>query len=333
MIESLTIANLRGIREGKLDGFFPLTLLMGPNNSGKSTVLEGLFLLSAPYPGTLMQILTRRGYLGRLGVMSAMPKGDVSLRAISSGQPGEVTLRLTPPSNGASTTHATLLLELRASRGTAPISIFTLRVGDDDSLGVAATTQEFDPNQIDKCVFLEAHPSYNHEEALAAVDRAGETARQRMLHSLRVVDPGLRDIRPIRVRDTWVPHAIYDTGAIPLVLAGDGMKRLVGVAAQLAGLVRGLALIEEPECFQHPRSLAEMVKVIWAGIEAGNQVVLSTHSMELFDFLFEEAKRRKQLDKIGLFRLALKNGELKSRAVTGEAAYALRSDVAEDLRL
>ncbi len=76
-----------------------------------------------------------------------------------------------------------------------------------------------------------------------------------------------------------------------------------------------------------------MVKVIWAGIEAGNQVVLSTHSMELFDFLFEEAKRRKQLDKIGLFRLALKNGELKSRAVTGEAAYALRSDVAEDLRL
>lgn len=45
MIEQLTFHNLRGIREGRLDNLGQLNLLVGPNNSGKSTVLEALYLM------------------------------------------------------------------------------------------------------------------------------------------------------------------------------------------------------------------------------------------------------------------------------------------------
>jgi len=48
MIRGLKIRNFRGIKEGELE-FSPITILLGPNNSGKSTVLEALFL--APNPG------------------------------------------------------------------------------------------------------------------------------------------------------------------------------------------------------------------------------------------------------------------------------------------
>jgi len=47
MIKQLTIRNFRGIKEGTLD-LSPLTVLLGANNSGKSTILEALFL--APNP-------------------------------------------------------------------------------------------------------------------------------------------------------------------------------------------------------------------------------------------------------------------------------------------
>ena len=40
MIESLEIKGLRGIRHGVLNGLSPLTILVGPNGCGKSTVLE-----------------------------------------------------------------------------------------------------------------------------------------------------------------------------------------------------------------------------------------------------------------------------------------------------
>jgi len=47
MIKQLTVRNFRGIKEGTIE-LSPLTILLGANNSGKSTILEALFL--APNP-------------------------------------------------------------------------------------------------------------------------------------------------------------------------------------------------------------------------------------------------------------------------------------------
>jgi predicted ATPase len=44
MIDAIEIENLRGIRHGRLDGLKPLTILTGPNASGKSTVLDALLI-------------------------------------------------------------------------------------------------------------------------------------------------------------------------------------------------------------------------------------------------------------------------------------------------
>jgi energy-coupling factor transporter ATP-binding protein EcfA2 len=44
MIESIQIKNFRGIQTGQIDGFRKFNLLVGPNNSGKSSVLEALYL-------------------------------------------------------------------------------------------------------------------------------------------------------------------------------------------------------------------------------------------------------------------------------------------------
>lgn len=44
MIESIQIKNFRGIGEGEIEGFRKFNLLVGPNNSGKSAVLEALYL-------------------------------------------------------------------------------------------------------------------------------------------------------------------------------------------------------------------------------------------------------------------------------------------------
>ncbi|MEA2074278.1 MAG: AAA family ATPase [Euryarchaeota archaeon] len=48
MITKLSIKNFRGIREGELE-LAPLTILLGGNNSGKSTILEALFLAPNPF--------------------------------------------------------------------------------------------------------------------------------------------------------------------------------------------------------------------------------------------------------------------------------------------
>ncbi len=77
MIKTLELKNFRGIKEGKIE-LAPMTILIGPNNSGKTTILEALFLAPNPFrevpyqhPGItaveviyqLHQTLESKGYL------------------------------------------------------------------------------------------------------------------------------------------------------------------------------------------------------------------------------------------------------------------------------
>jgi hypothetical protein len=44
MIESIKLRDFRGIKTGAIEGFRKINLLVGPNNSGKSAVLEAIYL-------------------------------------------------------------------------------------------------------------------------------------------------------------------------------------------------------------------------------------------------------------------------------------------------
>jgi hypothetical protein len=62
MISSVTIQGYRGFERFQLNGLGRLSLLVGTNNSGKTSVLESIFLLaSSGNPAALWQVLWRRG--------------------------------------------------------------------------------------------------------------------------------------------------------------------------------------------------------------------------------------------------------------------------------
>jgi hypothetical protein len=53
MIKDLFLKNFRGINTGTLEDFAQFTVLIGPNNSGKTTILEALYLLFSTSPGEI----------------------------------------------------------------------------------------------------------------------------------------------------------------------------------------------------------------------------------------------------------------------------------------
>jgi len=62
MISSLEIQGYRGFERFELSGLGRVNLLVGTNNSGKTSILESIFLLmSAGDPASLWQVLSRRG--------------------------------------------------------------------------------------------------------------------------------------------------------------------------------------------------------------------------------------------------------------------------------
>ncbi len=66
MIQSIEIKNFRGIREGKLEELTPLVVLVGPNSSGKSTILDALLIAAGRQPGNAIgRVVKRRAVTGR----------------------------------------------------------------------------------------------------------------------------------------------------------------------------------------------------------------------------------------------------------------------------
>lgn len=120
--------------------------------------------------------------------------------------------------------------------------------------------------------------------------------------------------------------------SVPVAVAGDGVQMLLKMAFQLATGVGGLVLLEEPEVHKHPGAIAEASRSIIAAMRAGTQIVLTTHSLELIDSLLDLADESQDYQKIAVFRLKRKNGELLHQRVAGDQLLHIRQDVEEDLR-
>lgn len=345
MIHSIGIEGFRGIRRGGLDKLFRLSVLLGPNNSGKSTCLEALWLTAATsLEQTALDLLRRRGWLGTESLRLLVPdrRSVLTVRVTRNVQPGddtksdvlEETRRVTlefPVPFGVSTY---LDLEECVVREDHVPVVREVRLSATASKPVCEWTDQPSGYPLVGAVLVEPHVSPDTiTQSLKRVDEASEQHHRQMIEHLRVIDPDLLDVRVVASGDEWIPRAMYRSRSVPLAVSGDGMKRLFCVASVLAVAGDGLGLIEEPECFQHPKSIEEMVKVIWSAVDSGTQVVLSTHSLELLDLLLAGAQQLPgRLEQFGVFRLALDDGELRSTRVPGPDVVTMRQTFMEDLR-
>ncbi|NOZ58409.1 MAG: ATP-binding protein, partial [Euryarchaeota archaeon] len=72
--KKLKLKNFRGVREGEVE-LGNMTILIGTNNSAKSTILEALFLLSNP----LRSVPYMKEHIKSSGESVALPLNAVSL--------------------------------------------------------------------------------------------------------------------------------------------------------------------------------------------------------------------------------------------------------------
>lgn len=136
--------------------------------------------------------------------------------------------------------------------------------------------------------------------------------------------------RILKRRKEFILHTISEGKAIPVYFSGDGYKRLLYVACILASSTNKLVLLEEPECFQHPRYIRELSQLLWGAVDQGTQIMMSTHSIDLLHQLFFQQDA--PLEKSKIFRTQLKHGRLSARAIEGQRARDRMDELGEDLR-
>lgn len=294
MITHLKIDGLRGILHAEVNDMTPLVIFVGPNGCGKSTFLDALMIGVSDKPvNAIKQILDRQPtrHRGEWLVHRKQNSGPAFIHAVWQSGGGEAPCQrktLISPREVNQTWVVSLQTEEDLLRpdvpGQPPLAHTSYVTEYKDGTFDAGTDWTHFPALPVKLLDM----SLPDKGRLAhQFDTAGKYGRR------REVDRTMHEVfgdhfvscqLGFQGPDTVVKLE-FDDGTIPAALSGEGMYALVRMAIEMAATPGGTILIEEPEAHQHPRNLELLAKMMWAAINRGIQIVITTHSLEMIDLL------------------------------------------------
>jgi len=348
VISSVRIDGFRGVKEGQVDGLGPISILVGPNNSGKSTCLEAMAVVGfASALPLALRILLHRGGPPRDAlahiVMSQADNAKLAVRLHDDSR-CECVLKIGGARNpqlldraraeGLEEPTLRVAVELVRHHPQNPRDLLMSAYVDGDGRISAPTLESGGPFSPFECRLVEVQAVRERgtlEDAYTSITGAGRI--RSVVEALAKSMKGLTDLRILKAGDDFILHAVFEDGPpVPVYLTGDGSKRLVELAAAILGVAQdGVVLLEEPECYQHPRHLRELAALLVESAKAGRQIILSTHSIELVDLLLDVAAGE-GLRYPFVHRLRLVDGRLSGVVLNREQATVSRNDLFEDLR-
>ena len=305
MLSNLHINNFRAFNPFKIDKLGKINIVSGGNNSGKTSLLEAIFLLSgAANPSLLLNANIIRGVTIISGsehvVRSALWKPvfrdlDMSEAIEVTGHHfscGEVAVRLTlerphlfelPLDNGKVTVG-----DEPQNKETFILSyVLNGRSKANFNITLTGNAMQVQAGQTDvqipfPATILSSRNRNSEEDA----QRLGHLRQQKkgdlVIEALRAIEPRLQSLE---VNTTTGGAMIWgDVGLselVPLPVMGDGMIQLVRIVLALSSVPDGIVLIDEIENGLHHSVLSKVWQVIEkAGNQFNTQIVATTHSYE-----------------------------------------------------
>ena len=317
-IKSVGIKNFRGIKRAAMRDFADVNILVGRNNSGKSTVMEAIYRVGYSLPNSADP-------LGRRLEVWMQPRVETGL------YPPELwyTLDQTEAisiSTEVGTSEVTggehLILNV-IQRGNNTNTPLDWNWSGQGGTG-RASIEEF---MTRASVFRPEDARNTNIERTLWQKIIGPRHDKALVQSLNVIYNQNAESYTLLDGKVWF---LFPTYSVPLDSQGEGNRAALRCLILLTLLRRTFFLAEEVECHQHPGSLAGFAKALCK--QAKNQEVqlfLSTHSSECVRAFLAASKESGSEAKV--FHMKLDGGVLDATRLDADAAWTLL-DTGVDVR-
>lgn len=360
MLTSLSIKNFRGIKEGHLKKIGNVNILLGPNNSGKSTILESIYLASIGISQKDILGRDRKKYIVERRVIRKYEFVDSLWYRYKTDRPITFLFEINnkrnflfevfkeenefftylkiKPNNYYSRISAYSNWNLHKISDKNPIygSIKSSYTSADICSNYKIPKSIFDDliNRLESSIIIDSFISNKFElfEEKLWFDVVADRTDKKIAKIINLCyDTTIENFSYVKIGPGYSLAALLPKHSIRIDEIGDGVRMGVAILTLAFFTKNGILLFEEPENHQHIRALDKIMKALLEVIKIQKtQVFISTHSLELTSRLVDLCINL-NID-LTVYGLSLDRGILKSRSIKTQDAKNLL-EVGEDLRL
>lgn len=351
MLRDITIENYRLFEKFHMEELTQVNLLVGTNNSGKSSLLEAIYLLiNQEMPSALFQILEIRGEI--TPDYRVRPRGGYQVSHIFRNHNfHEVVINI----SSEVTLGTPLTLTISYREDYQQLKQLTLFDEDENKLAsgllfsYSDKVSRFFPITEDGLVEADTRstrrffsdlnnrfisPDYLDQREIARLwDQITLTPEEdKVLEALRILEPDIERIGFTSQQSTRSGILLKVKGddyPVPLGSMGDGMRRILVLTASIVNCENGALFVDEIDTGLHYKALTQMWRLVIETAKRLNvQVFATTHSWDCL-VAFQKALTETSATEIGsVFRLERKDDQIKYVSYTGDKlAVAIEHDI------
>jgi AAA15 family ATPase/GTPase len=347
LIRDLTIKGYRCFEDFSMDGLTRVNLLVGNNNSGKTSFLEAIYLLvNQPSMGTgikaiqeifdhrsefsnkfektnnqSQQIVNREYFLDHLFYgygnnksrnfrINCLQEIEMSLIGILELKYEDYIALLYP--------HDKSMFEKEFNESIAFYSDGSLRIGYDLDLTSIKDdiSEKIDFSSLMNSPFFLSNHQVNFDEIAGIWDKISLTPKEEIvIEALKIILPDIErvgfsispGVNTIKLKLKSLSELI------PLSSMGDGMNRILNLAIALVSTEKGILLVDEIETGLHYEAQLNMWRlVLKTAQDLDVQVFATTHSWDCIAAFKEALQELEDQSVAKLFRLDSKYGKLRA---------------------
>ena len=348
----LSIAAFRGIKDLDITDLSDVNIIVGDNNSGKTSILEAIQLISDPVEYNFFRVAGLRVNTNSTSNVALIETtSSVMHKSTDDNDNESYSLEISAVSTKENKNQSYIKATAKyVSVLTNTNELTFLELDFSSSNGIKSITQIGSPtlkhkshlNFIEEMTRpLNYTPDVN-VGALYAIDHVIGTDYEKIINNksqtkkainlLKGFNESIIDMRYLNKNGAAVP--VVDTDireAAPLSDYGDGLKKALAMMGTLLKAENGILLIDEYESAIHPSAMNNVFSFILKACKELNvQIFMTTHSIEAIDKLL--CCNEAELDNVRVITLKKKNGKTYSRIINGLEAEQLRLNNEAELR-
>lgn len=335
----LNIHHFKSIEDLELKDLSQINIIVGANNSGKTSLLEAMSILGNENSiKSILNNVSKRS--------NDYPSGfELFLEIFPRDQDINKSIKIKSTIKGLTreiTINGNIVRDIDVNENTdkAFLGNINVKVNDEIAIDKNISIEEkkdikyLNDYDIIKIVYVTPYDYYRSDLVENILENVNDKDKENIVSLLNIFDPDIVDFKLVKDLNTgrgyiYIHHNI--DGFTPLFSFGDSIKKIFTLGTAMVSAKDGILLVDEIESAIHKNHINKMFdSIIKICKEYNIQLICTTHSLEAIDGIILSLGN--QIDLLSCFRIEVYDNKTYYTKFSGDRLKDIRNLLGQDVR-